>query len=414
VLELGCGDGTNLLPMAYYRRHASFVGLDGARSQVEIAEARRSALGLANLRFILADFRAADVHVEGRFDYIIAHGVFSWVPHGARDALLALVARRLRRGGLLYLNYNTKPGWNVRGLVREFLMAQCAGVPDLGNRAAQAQAVAARLVAPLAAAEHPFSHLLADEFRHVCEGCTPYVAHEYLAPENHAYWRSEFLALARRHGLDDVADADYNYYAGRVAQDFAPKLVEAQLTGRSVEDTADLLCYRQLHSPILTRGPFTRRPPESEEFARLCVASCLAPVDGNGGDSMFQHPSGYRVEAKEEPLRAALERLHPLWPRGLRAGELLPDVGRVAEDLKLLQRNGLIELRCVEPGDFGPSPAPLNEREASWSGYATTPYHTVHSVPAPARGRVVDRAEAIGLPPDVGRDDDGTGESDSV
>src|SRR5262249_26481110 len=65
VLELGCGNGANLLPLAYYRRNATFVGLDGARSQIAVAQARKAALGLSNLQFIHADFLDASRRLSG-------------------------------------------------------------------------------------------------------------------------------------------------------------------------------------------------------------------------------------------------------------------------------------------------------------------------------------------------------------
>ena len=134
VLELGCGDGTNLIPMAYYRQHATFVGVDGARTQIAIANEKRTALGLTNVSFVGSDFQYAAAKLSGQFDFIVAHGVFSWISRDARDALLALCAERLSPGGLLYLNYNAKPGWNVRGLIRDFLMAQTAKITDLRVR----------------------------------------------------------------------------------------------------------------------------------------------------------------------------------------------------------------------------------------------------------------------------------------
>ena len=91
---------------------------------------------------------------------------------------------------------------------------------------------------------------------------------------------------------------------------------------------------------------------------------------------MFQHPSGYQVEAKEEIVRTALDKLLPLWPRGLRVGEIFSDVSQVMDDLKLLHRNGLIELRCIEPAEFAVHPDALNRIEAGWGGYVTTAYHT--------------------------------------
>jgi SAM-dependent methyltransferase len=382
VLELGCGDGANLLPLAYYRRHATFIGIDGASSQIEIADARKSALELSNIEFIHSEFLTAAHRLSGQFDYIIAHGIFSWVPGDVRDALLELCTQHLRHGGLLYLNYNTRPGWNVRGMVREFLLAQTAGMTSLRMRAELAQEVAAKIVSSLAVGEHPYSQLISNEFGFVCENHVSYVAHEYLAADNHPYWRSEFLTLARRYGFEYVADADFCYSSGRLPEDLAPRLDKEQITGRALDDTVDLLCYRQLHSPILTQGPWVWDPPSLEEFAHLLVASCLVPCAPNGAENpMFQHPSGYQVEAKEAVMVAALKRLQPLWPQGLRIGTVFPDVSQVMDDLKLLQRNGLIELRCIEPRELAVCPDSLNTLESDYGGYVTTPYHTREAVP---------------------------------
>jgi SAM-dependent methyltransferase len=374
VLELGCGSGANLLALAYYRRHGTFVGVDGARGPIDIARESQSALGLTNVEFVHADFGSAPEHLAGRFDYVLVHGVFSWVPHPVRDALLDLVTRYLRPGGLLYLNYNTRPGWNVRGLVREFLRAQTAGGDGLRARAQRAQEVAGKVVAALDGVEHPYSRLLANEFRFVGEGDLSWVGHEFLSPDNHPYWRSEFLALARGYGLEFVADADFNYATSRVPPDLAPKLGLEAITGRSIEDTVDLLCYRQLHSPILTPAPFDRRPPDPGEFGALRVASALEPVPPTaaGQYPVFRHANGYEVDAKDEVMTRALTKLYSLWPTGLAVAEAFPDVSAVEEDLRLLHRNGLIELRCREPAAVDPTALHKLERER---GYFTTAAH---------------------------------------
>ncbi len=378
VLELGCGNGANLLPLAYYRRQASFVGVDGARSQIELANRGKSALDLSNIEFIHADFREAVSSLSGQFDFIIAHGVFSWIPDDARDSLLSLFSQFLKPGGLLYVNYNTRPGWNVRGLVREFLLAQTAGESNLAMRAQLALEVSGKVVSALNGVEHSYSQLLANEFRFVQEGHVSWIAHEFLSADNRPYWRSEFLALARQYALEYVADADFNYPTGRIPEDLIPCLDVEQITGRSMEDTVDLLCYRQLHSPILTLAPFERNMPSPDEFGNLFMASCLelCPLGEEGGNPMFKHPSGYEVEAKEDFIYTAFTRLQSLWPRGLRVKEIFPALELVQEDLMLLHRNGLVELRCVEPGDFGVDGTVLNKFESDWYGYYTTPCHT--------------------------------------
>lgn len=381
VLELGCGDGSNLLPMAFYRQHANFVGVDGAISQIKVAHERKLALNLSNIEFIHSDFVTASKKVIGQFDYIIAHGVFSWVPDHIRDAMLELCVQYLTSNGLLYLNYNTRPGWNVRGMVREFLLAQTAGTKDLLQRAHEAQDVSAKIATSMSENEHPFSTLMANEFKFVCENHVSYVAHEFLAADNHPYWRSEFLSLLKDYGFEYIADADFNYSSGKIPDDLASRLVKEQINGRSLEDTIDLFCYRQLHSPILARTPLSRCLPDENELANLRMASCLSPGPLNdAGNQMFLHPSGYEVEAKEEPIRLALEKLQPIWPRGLRIGDLFLNVARFTEDLKLLQHNGLIELRCIEPGDFDVSSELLNKLESRWGGYHTTPYHVLEGV----------------------------------
>lgn len=377
VLELGCGDGSNLLPMAYYRRQAHFVGIDGARTQVALAHERTAALGLENLRFIHADFEAADARLDGEFDFIILHGVFSWVPMAARDALLRLCARRLRSGGLLYLSYNAKPGWNIRGMVREMLLAQTSSIPGLAERARAARSVCHRLVEAMGGDEHAYRRLMIDELCLVRDGDLSYVAHEYLAPDNHAYWRSELTALLAEHDLSYVADADFDQPWARLDADFTAWLVDEDITGRGLEDTIDLLLYRQLCSPIFTRAPLERRPLDVAELSALTLASQLAPLDATAHavPLTFGHPSGYEVEVRDEPVRDALLRLLPRWPRGLPVGELFGDVDQAREDLELLHRNGLVSLRCIEPEACGVSPDALHRLQSSWSRHRTTPYH---------------------------------------
>lgn len=375
VLELGCADGSNLLPLAWYRRHGRFTGVDGARSQIDIARSHLSALGIANVEFVHSDFLDVGRSVTGQFDFIVAHGVFSWIPPRTRDVLLEFCAQRLAPNGLLYLNYNTFPGWSIRSLVRDFLLAQTADAGSMRARTEMAQDVAATLSASPTEGGRPYAQLITEEFRLVSDSDPSYVAHEYLAADNHAFWRSEFLTLAGCHGLEYVADADFNYSSGRLDAGLTTRLAEHRIYGRSTDDTVDLLSYRQLHSPILARRPVVRQPPTAEEFSRLLVASCLAPPEQRGpGHPMFQHPSGYQVEVKDEAMRIALERLHPLWPRGITVGELFGRRNGFVDDLCLLYRHGLVELRCVEPSSF--DGGALHMLERARTGFVTTAYHT--------------------------------------
>lgn len=382
VLELGCADGSNLIPMAFFRPDGDFVGIDSARSQVALADDRRAALGLGNVEFVCADLRAADQCLSGQFDFIIAHGVFSWIPDATRDAIFDFCARRLRRDGLFYLNYNTYPGWHVRGLIRRLLLARTRSRASLRERALFAQEIAAQLAESIRPDENPFTHLLVRELRFVSEHHPSYVAHEYLAADNHAYWRSEFLNFAGEYGFEYVADADFRYPSGRMTPGVTPKCLQQDLSRQEFDDAMDLLRYRQLHSPILCLGPWSRRPHSRAEFADLTIASCLSSCAtiGGGKTRRFNHPSGYEVETMEIGMETALKHLQSQWPKGVRIGDLFHDVACVMDDLKLLHRNGLIEIRCQEACEIHESVELLNRMEAE-HGYVTTAYHTREAAP---------------------------------
>ena len=377
VLELGCANGANLLPMAWYRQQGEFTGLDGSARQISLANESKDKLGLTNLRYVHGDFRSATNQLEGPFDIIMAHGVFSWVSDEARDAMLEMCSSLLASNGLLYLNYNAHPGWTVRGMVRDFLMQQTADAGSLKERAELCREVSAKVITPFKSDEHPYTKLMANEFRLVAQNHPAYIAHEYLSPENNAYWRSEFFTLLKRFGFEYIADADFNCISNRITAELAELLTKENLAGRAAEDSADLLCYRQMQSPILTHAPFSPKPCDLNEFSELFMASSLEPVVlEKDGISTFRQPSGKEIDTSDESICKALIELQNICPRGRRIGELFKDVAESRENIEYLLDHEMIELRCIEPGDFVAPPEPLNALEQSLRNISTSPWHT--------------------------------------
>lgn len=378
VLELGCANGANLLPMAWYRQHAEFVGLDASARQISQANESRDKLSLSNLQFIHGDFRSAVDLLESPFDIIMAHGVFSWVKDEVRDAMLELCSSMLAPGGLLYLNYNTHPGWTVRGMVRDFLLQKTSGINNLEERAQMCRGISAMITAPFKNKEHSYTQLMANEFQLVANQDPAYIAHEYLSPENNAYWRTEFFTILRDFGFDYVADADFNCISNRITNELSTLLTQSNMAEQFVEDSADLLLYRQMQSPILTHAPFKARSCDDMEFSNLIVASNLEPIKpGDGNKPSFREASGREIESDDKPMIKALTELHSLWPHGRRVKSLFSDVSEVREDLESLIRQDMIELRCIEPGEFDVSPEPLNALEHSLRNISTSAWHTM-------------------------------------
>jgi SAM-dependent methyltransferase len=121
VLELGCASGGNLIPLAADAPEGRFLGIDLTARHVADGQETIARLGLENVEIRQGDIATADFG-DAQFDYVICHGVYSWVPEAARDAILRLAARHLAPDGVLYVSYNIYPGWHLRSIVRDICL----------------------------------------------------------------------------------------------------------------------------------------------------------------------------------------------------------------------------------------------------------------------------------------------------
>src|SRR6266478_9537585 len=140
VLEIGCSSGGNLIPVAATLPQSEFVGVDFSAGEIDDGKADVAALHLGNVRLLQMDINDFG-ETFGTFDYIVAHGVYSWVSNDVQDKLLAICARQLSPGGIAYVSYNTLPGWRMRGAVREAMRYHTRQFSDAKTRVAQARAM---------------------------------------------------------------------------------------------------------------------------------------------------------------------------------------------------------------------------------------------------------------------------------
>lgn len=134
VLELGCGSGGNLIPIALRYPQARVVGVDISGVQIAEGKASIDRLGIGNASLIEADLLDLDADSLGEFDYIIAHGVYSWVPAEVQDAVLRLIARCLAADGVAYVSYNTYPGWKTKEIVRDAMLMHGGARPTVDEQ----------------------------------------------------------------------------------------------------------------------------------------------------------------------------------------------------------------------------------------------------------------------------------------
>jgi SAM-dependent methyltransferase len=138
VLEVACGDAANLIPMALGLSGSEFVGFDLARRPIEAGKGLAAQLSLRNLSLDVLDLREFPADTQP-FDYIIAHGLYSWVPGPIRDQLLSLIAKHLAPQGVAFVTYNVYPGCYIRRILWEMLRFHTEHLEDPAQRAEEAK-----------------------------------------------------------------------------------------------------------------------------------------------------------------------------------------------------------------------------------------------------------------------------------
>jgi hypothetical protein len=307
--------------MAWYLPGSRFVGLDLSAAQVEAGRALVSRLGLDNLDIRQGDVAELDLGPDG-FDYIVAHGLYSWVPAPVRSALLDRVRRHLAPGGVAYLSFNALPGWRMRGMLREMLGYRLRAVDGHLQRLEAARDYLALLATGLAGLEALSARYLRQELSALERAPDSYLYHEYLATVNEPVLFTDFVAAAQAAGL--------RYLCHAILGDQFPALVGegAEAACADVSDPVarqqllDFLCNRNFHQVLLVRddaGPWPG--PDFERFADLGLHADLAPprkLDLRRAKAQpFHGLSGTAYEVSHPLTKAALVELHRVYPRAL-------------------------------------------------------------------------------------------------
>jgi len=333
VLELGCAGGGNLLPMAVQLPGSRFLGVDLSANQV--AQGRRliGALGLSNIELRQGDILQLDASTLGTFDYIIAHGVYSWVPAPVRERLLALARTLLAPAGVFYLSYNSLPGWRLRGMLRDILQQDCAGVSEPWARIAKAQQALARLEAATRGMDGLAARFLREEAARLRGMPDSYLLFEYLAENNQAFLFSDFLADTARHGLRYLCDSELALQFP-ATQGSAVEQALADLTDdMAVEQWLDFVSCRAFRQSLLVRDDAAGEGEiDLERFAALAFSTDLrlpAKLDlrREQGASCVR-PDGERVELHHPLTKAICRQLTAAYPERLSLAELLPEARR--------------------------------------------------------------------------------------
>jgi methyltransferase-like protein/cyclopropane fatty-acyl-phospholipid synthase-like methyltransferase len=376
VLELGCAGGVNLLAMAEGLPASRFVGIDLSAGHIAAGRATLADLGLTNVTLepcSILDL-AADI---GTFDYIICHGVYSWVPPEVQAKILAVCRQHLAANGVAYISYNTYPGWRSRGLVRDLMQYYTRQSPDPQTAIAQARDSLAFVIEAVPAALSSYRGLLTEQQNRISKQQDSYLLHDDLEEVNAPLYFHEFVERAARQGLQYLGNAEIDL---STAEHFPPS-VNATLSklGKDVvarEQYLDFLTNRMFRRTLLCDAgvPLCRdlSPDRLPLFQIASQAeSVSSPVDIHSGKvEEFRGPNKVSASTGHAISKAALVYLAEIWPRSVSFDDLQVaararlsgdavvvqsadaydrDTRLLAENLLQAFRAGVVELHVYAP-----------------------------------------------------------------
>lgn len=401
VLELGCAGGGNLIPLAWRYPKSKFLGVELSARQVADGNALIDRLGLRNIEIRQADILALGDDL-GSFDYILCHGVYSWVPQVVRDGILDLCAGHLSPRGIAYISYNTLPGWRMRGMLRDMLLYHTRGVTEPAARLARAREFLDFLSHTTAGLDAVHTRYLKQQIERLRSAHPSYLYHEYLEATNDPLLFADFMRQAEARGLAYVGETELHTMFPSALDDAVEEALGGIEDAVEQEQYLDFVRNRNFRQTLLCHAEALQdRVLDLERFEHLAFFADLAPPGKvelrKPKAQSFRRVDGESVTVEHPLTKAAVVHLSRCYPDsvgfaelaaaaqnavaaaggGARAGELDHLFGELFTLFLHQAVNASLRAECISHGGQRPRATDLARAQvaAGW-GHLATARHT--------------------------------------
>lgn len=307
VLEIGASEGENLAGMAMVLPSAQFVGIELAEAPVQRGQKTIAALGLANLR--LRQMNLLDIDKKlGEFDYIIAHGVYSWTPSEVRDKVLAVVKANLSAQGVAFVSYNTHPGGHLREMLREMMQYRIGKEADPHGQLERARELL-RVIAIGRPKPDAMETAVAGRAAELLERSDSALMHDDLSEAYQPVYFHEFVEYAARHDLKTIGEASLLDPDARNLSPDAVARIREMAVGDAVaeEQYFDFVRNRKFRETLLCHAGIAL---EEGSVEGCYAASSVEELE----EGVFVTSNDIRLKTTHPALVEYLRRLIALWP----------------------------------------------------------------------------------------------------
>lgn len=319
VLELGCGDGANLIPMAFGLPEGRFTGIDLAARPIANGRTMIAALGLTNITLVEMNILSVSRDI-GEFDYIVAHGVYSWVPPEVQDRVLRICSENLAPNGVAYVSYNAYPGGHYREMLRRMMLYETRTVADPLARVGQGLALLRGLAESLKDSD-PRKHILVRELDRMKKVRPASLVHDDFAEYNSPVYFYEFTERAAAQRLAFLAEAEITpmTLSSPIAEDQGAAPDAHDRIRR--EQLFDFQMFREFRRTLLCHdGMRPAADPMPERLRSLFISSAARPdspevdVRSSKTETFTMEDRDVGASTNHPPSKAALQYLSKLWP----------------------------------------------------------------------------------------------------
>ncbi len=308
--ELGCGQGFGTALMAAAYPSARFWGFDFNPGQIAHARNLASEAELSNVEFgeeSFGDLAAGSRGDLPLFDYIVLHGIYSWVSEANRQAIVRFIGQRLRPGGVVYVSYNCMPGWAQAAPMQRLLRMYAEHRPGRSDRQVDAALAFAQKLKAADALYFKANPGLAARMDKLPAMNKQYLAHEYL----NEWWSAPYHAEVAR----EMAAAKLTFIASAtLAENFEGVVLSepmrnalAEIDDPALAQTFRDYCFnQQFRRDIYVRGQAVL--PVAEQRQRLLATHFALTVPRKDLKLEFQLPIGKAAGSKAvyEPIADAI------------------------------------------------------------------------------------------------------------
>lgn len=319
VLELGCSFGGNLLSYALYDPSASLHGIDLSPSQISQGKHIATLCGASNLtleHLDIMDF--SNVYGDVKYDYIIAHGVYSWVPNQVREAILALISRHLAPFGVAYISFNVLPGWYDKMPIRHLMLSAYKQNPSIAFVRQALEVYKAYLL------EHRADSKQISFIEGIKKSPDHYIRHEWLSDTNDAFYFDEFITRLSSHGLGYLCEADLcDILSPGLANSQADEFIRTHFTSHaSSELMLDIFGDRMFRRSLITHasniGALSDKEISADDISKLHIISILSKTETGYKDNTGvvldnRYEWLYEIAAQVSPASISLPQLLALF-----------------------------------------------------------------------------------------------------